>query len=151
MQLSQNTQQLFADFFSDLGLCRREEFPVIEVYVRRGSRLLTNVLMVDGITFGRHIFINPRLAERDKQSLLRIPKTLMAHEIAHVVQYRRKGSLRFLFNYARDFWRIFRKKEKWDLRSWFDSYLEIPHEIEARKAASEFPKWLLDQNEGLSN
>lgn len=142
MQLSKNAHKLFADFFCDSDLCEVHQFPDIQVYAKRGSWVVTNLLMVDGITFGRHVFINPRLISRDQKSLLRISKILMAHEIAHVIQYQREGSLNFLLNYFRDFWRIFRNKEKWDLRTWFESYMEIPHEVEARKVASEFSSWL---------
>ncbi len=146
MQLSQNGQKLFAEFFSDSGLCGENEFPDIRVYAKRGSWIVTNLLMVEGITFGRHVFINPRLITRDESNVLRMSKILMAHEIAHVIQYERDGSVNFLKSYIGDFWRNFRKKRKWSLSTWFESYMEIPHEVEARKIAAEFTSWFALKN-----
>lgn len=146
MKLSKDAHKLFAEFFCDSDLCRVQEFPDIQVYAKRGSWILTNLLLVDGITFGRTIFIRPKLTKRDKDSVLRVSKTLMAHEITHVLQYKREGLYKFLLNYFRDFWRIFRKKKQWNLRSVFESYKKIPHEVEARKVAVEFSNWLAGQN-----
>ena len=142
MRLSEPAHNIFARFFNDCELCESFEFPKVQVYVRRGSWVVTNILMVDGITIGRHVFVNPRLVSRDQNDLLRISKTLMAHEIVHVLQYQREGFRRFLTTYVLDFWKIFKRKKKWNLRTWFESYLEIPHEIEAREVASEFSQWL---------
>ncbi len=142
MRLSESATSLFTKFFEDCKRCEGFEPFEIQVYVRRGSKILTSILMVDGITIGRHIFVSPKLVSRDANDLLRISKTLIAHELVHVFQYRRLGFLKFLYVYVNDFWKIFRKKKKWNLKTWFDSYLEIPHEIEARDVASEFSVWL---------
>ncbi len=148
MRLSDPAYKLFSDFFSDCELCEGAPFPNVQVYARRGSWLVTNLLMVDGITIGRHVFINPKLVSRDRRNLLTISKTLMAHELVHVIQYQRLGFWKFLSVYVRDFWKIFKKKKKWNLRSWFESYLEVPHEVEAREIASDFSRWLTENKKG---
>ncbi len=142
MRLSEYANSLFSDFFSDSEICESGRFPKVEVYARRGSWLVTNLLMVDGITIGRFVFINPKLVKRDQDRLLRISQTLMAHELAHVLQYQREGFFPFLIGYVKSFWEIFRKKERWNFRSWYESYFEMPQEVEAREIAAEFSKWI---------
>jgi len=142
MRLSENSNKLFEEFFNQCNLCEGFEFPKVNVFARRGAWLLTNVLLVDGITIGKHIFVNPRYVWRGSTRKLRIEQKLMAHEFVHVLQYERLGFAKFLWVYVTDFWRIFRQKEKWNFKTWFESYLEIPHEIEARKFADEFMDWI---------
>ena len=146
MRLSGSAHKLYAEFFSECELCEVVEFPKIEVYVRRGSWLLTNTIMVDGITFGRHVFINPKLTSRTEDGLLTISKELIAHELVHVLQYRREGMWLFFWNYVSDFARAFRKKKKWNTQTWFETYLDLPHEREAREIASEFSGWVRNRN-----
>ncbi|MCB1023296.1 MAG: DUF4157 domain-containing protein [Acidobacteria bacterium] len=148
MQLSRAAHKLFEDFFCQRGHCNRQDFPEIEIYAKRGSWLITNLIMVDGITFGRYVFVNPGLTERDEKRVLRVSKILIAHEMAHVLQYQRLGFSRFMKSYLSDFLRIFVKKDKWNLQTWFESYSEIPHEVEARRIASEFSVWLKTKETG---
>ena len=115
--------------------------PEIQIYGRRGARILTKLLAVDGITFGRHIFIKPSLLRRDTGGKLRISRELVVHELAHTMQHRREGAFKFLFNYARAYFAILRRKKKRDARARFEAYLEIPHEIEARRAAAAYFAW----------
>lgn len=142
MNLSKNSHKLFAEFFEECDLCDTLEFPKVQVYSRRGSKILTRILMVEGITFGRHIFVQPKNVWRDEKNKLRIHQKLMAHELVHVLQYQQQGFFGFLRKYVSDFWRLFKQKEKWNLKSWFESYRDLPHEIEARKVASEFINWI---------
>jgi len=142
MLLSKYAHNLYADFFEQCDFCDKSAFPAVQVYSRRGSWILTKILGVDGITFGSHVFVNPKFVIRDKQNLLRVPKELIAHELVHVIQYRKLGFWGFLRIYIKDFWTIFKAKDHWNLRSWFDSYREIPHEKEARRFAMKFNAWL---------
>lgn len=93
--------------------------------------------MVDGITFGRHIFIRPKYLQK-RQNKLIAPKDLMAHELAHTIQYSRTGAIPFFMSYIGEFFRALRRKRKWDFQSRVEAYLEIPHEIEARDCAAAF-------------
>ena len=142
MLLSKSAHNLLDEFFRSYEPLEDFDFSGVQVYARRGSWLLTNAFMLDGIALGNHVFVNPRLVVRDDEDLLRMPKDLIVHELVHVAQYRREGAVRFLAIYVRDFWREFRTKKRWNLRTWLEAYTEIPHEVEARRVTSEFIVWL---------
>ena len=104
-------EEFFREHFSDENLI----LPVIQIYGSRGSRLLTKILSVDGITFGRHIFITPRyLRRRHQDSGLSAPSGLLVHEITHTLQYRRYGTFKFFYLYLKGFFEALRRKEKWN-------------------------------------
>lgn len=141
MKLSENSQKIYAEFFQDCDICRFFEFPKVQIYSRNGSKILTKILNVEAITFGKHIFVHPKYIRRDEKKRLRIYDKLLAHELVHVLQYQKHGFVRFLKKYIRDFWNAFKKKEKWNLETWYESYSEIPYEIQARKFAADFMHW----------
>ncbi len=147
MKLSENSQNIFAVFFNECNYCGISEFSNVQIYSRRGSWLITNTLMVDGITFGRHIFVHPKFVWRDENKKLRIQEKLVAHELVHVLQYKNLGTFGFLKKYIADFWKIFKQKDKWNSKTWFEAYLELPHEVEARKVASDFVRWFENQGQ----
>jgi hypothetical protein len=68
-----------------------------------------------GITLGDDIFVRAEFFD----SNLGLPIRLVAHELAHVVQFRRDGSPAFLARYLRD----------------WQAYLSISYEREARQVA----------------
>ena len=146
MQLSKDARRLYADFFEEVGLCEATRFPNVWIYSRKGARLLTAVLLVDGITIGRAIYVNPRFIRRSTSGRLIISKKLLAHEIVHVLQYSREGATGFLSNYIVNFWRQFRGRKRWTAKTWYEAYLSIPHEIEAREFAAKFKPWLTSRN-----
>jgi hypothetical protein len=74
---------------------------------------------VDGMTFGRHVFLNP--AHFNNERLIR-------HEQAHVDQYARDGIVRFLARYIWEY--ACGLIEHCNHR---DAYLNISYEVEARK------------------
>lgn len=76
-----------------------------------------------GITLGRKVFILDELFGEDGS----VPLQLVAHEVAHVVQYYRDGHLGFLTRYLADYARNLANG-----LSDRDAYLAIPHEVEAR-------------------
>ncbi len=127
-------ENFFRDFYGDDELI----LPEIHIYSRRVSLFVTTVLRVNGITIGRHIFIHPNFTSRDEQNRLCAPKALIAHELTHCVQYARQGFFGFLKTYVGMFWKLLRKAEKWDFQSRMQAYLDIPQEIEARRAARVF-------------
>ncbi|MEO6589435.1 MAG: DUF4157 domain-containing protein [Pyrinomonadaceae bacterium] len=124
-------QEFFRDFYGDDKII----LPEIQVYSRRISLLITAVLQVNGITLGRHIFINPQFTFRDSNNRLCAPKALIAHELTHTMQYTTLGFFGFLDSYLSAFWKLLRKSKKWDFDSRMQAYLDIPQEIEARRAA----------------
>lgn len=127
-------EKFFRDFYGDDELI----LPEIHIYSRRVSLIVTTVLQVNGITIGRHIFIHPNFTRRDEQNRLCAPKALIAHELTHSVQYSRQGFFGFLKTYLGAFWKLLRKSEKWDFQTRMQAYLDIPQEIEARRAARVF-------------
>ena len=81
-----------------------------------------------GITLGDDVYVRSEFFDARGD----IPIRLVAHEVAHVVQFRRDGTLPFLMRYV------------WDYSSGLargltdrDAYLAIGYEIEARRVAEE--------------
>lgn len=127
----------FREYLNDDNL----RLPVTRFYVGGFTKTLTKIISVHGITVGKRIFIKPTLLSLNRNNLPKLPEDLIAHEIAHVLQYRREGFLKFFYKYATDYWRNLRGKKKWDAASRHKAYLEIPFEIEARHAAARFVEW----------
>ena len=127
-------EKFFRDFYGDEELI----LPAIHIYSRRVSLIVTTVLQVNGITIGRHIFIHPKFTRRDEQNRLCAPKALIAHELTHSMQYAKQGFFGFLKTYLGAYWKFLRKSEKWDFQTRMQAYLDIPQEIEARRAARVF-------------
>ena len=141
MRLSANSHKQLEEFFREHFADENLELPVIEIYGRRGSRYLTKILAVEGICFGRHIFIAPHRLSRDETGRLRASRELVAHELAHTLQYRREGIFRFLFNYVSAYLAALRQKEKRGALARLEAYREIPHEVEARSVAAKYVDW----------
>lgn len=134
---SQKFEEFCREFFQDESFC----VPPIKIYARRGAGLITKVLKINGITFGRRILISPKLTTRSDDLRLRAPKALIAHELAHVLQYQKLGFFRFFYTYLNDYWQALKKKGRWDSAARTEAYLEISHEVEARQFADDFLKW----------
>lgn len=79
------------------------------------------------ITLGSKVFIRREFFDDDGQ----VPLDLVAHEVAHVVQFARDGLLRFFYYYLRDYMGGL-------FRGLGDSaaYRAIPYEVEARRVAA---------------
>ena len=142
MKLSRKAHYLLERFFREHFNDAELKLPEIELYSNGGARLVTKILKIYGITFGRFIFIKPELISRNRDQLLCISRELLAHETTHVLQYQKLGAILFLYTYLKAYFRALRKKKKWDFSSRQDSYLEIPHEVEARMCGRKFIEWL---------
>lgn len=81
----------------------------------------------DGIALGRSVFIRRDRVAPDGT----LPLDLLAHEVAHVAQYLRDGTIPFLLRYARDY--LAGRMRGLDDRR---AYLAIPYEVEARAVAA---------------
>ena len=141
MKLAESSHQKLEAFFREYLNDEEFHLPQIYFYVGKFTNLLTAIISVHGITFGRRIFIAPKLLSFNQNNLLNLPENLVAHEIAHVLQYGREGSLKFFYKYLTSFWRNLRKRRKWDAVSRQNAYLEIPFEVEARRVAAKFVEW----------
>ena len=141
MKLSPSSHSKLENFYREYLQAEDFSLPPIYFYFGNLTRALTFLIKVHGITFGKRIFIMPELISLNSSRQKRIPEDLAAHEIMHVIQYRRNGFLKFLYVYLRDYWRNLKRREKWDAASRRLAYLEIPFEIEARDAAQKFLEW----------
>lgn len=141
MKLSANSHRQLEEFFREYFGDDNLRLPEIQIYARRGSRLVTKLLAVDGIAFGRHIFITPRCLRRAPDDRLCAPRELIAHEIAHTLQYQRHGAFKFFYLYLKGYFAALRQKENWNFQARMKAYMEIPHEVEARAIAAKYVNW----------
>ena len=133
----------FREYFGDENL----RLPRTYFYVGGFTKTLTNLISVHGITMGKRIFIKPTLLSLNGKKLPKLPEDLIAHELVHVLQYRREGFLKFFYKYLTGYWRNLQSKKRWDAVSRHKAYLEIPFEVEARQAAARFVEWNKFQSE----
>lgn len=132
-----NLQEFFREHFSD----EKFNLPNINFHAGKFSGIFTNFLNVHGITFGGNIFIMPDLIARDAENRRKLSLELAAHEIVHVLQYRKLGFARFFYEYLKNYRQNLRKQENRSAEARHEAYLEIPFEIEARRIAREFVEW----------
>lgn len=121
---------------------RRPGQPALPPIVVSGGWLawyLTWVARADGITFGRYIFLRPRIF-RQFLATGRVLDTLgplVVHEATHVWQYRRDGILPFLVTYVGAYLRNLTRSGLWwvlSAHTRHQAYLAIPYEVQARHA-----------------
>lgn len=145
MQLAENSHQIIESFFREYLNDEGFELPTINFFAGKVTLVVSSVLRIQGITIGRSILISPTsiVYENNKKMT---SKSLLVHEIAHVLQYRREGFFRFLYKYFRSYLENLRKKRDWSPISRLEAYLEIPFEIEARKVAADFVNWHKQRN-----
>jgi DNA repair photolyase len=139
MRLARSSHQRLETFFREYLNDEAFQLPEIYFYVGRFARVLTNLINVHGITLGSRIFIKPILLSLNQNNLPKLPEDLVAHEIAHVLQYKREGFIKFFYKYLTSYFGNLRKKKNWSGYSRHQAYLEIPFEIEAR--AEKFTEW----------
>lgn len=141
MKLAESSRRKLENFFREYLNDVNFRLPNVKIYTGKFSGYFTSKIKVAGITFGRRIFIFPELLSFNRQNQLKLSEELVAHEIAHVLQYRREGFFGFLFKYLRDYRANLRNIGKRDFDSRRKAYLEIPFEIEAREVARKFIEW----------
>lgn len=141
MKLAAASHRKLESFFREYLNDENFRLPPTYFYVGGFTRTLTKIISVHGITIGKRIFIKPTLLTLNRNNLPKLPEDLIAHEITHVLQYRREGFSKFFYKYLTDYWRNLGGKKKWDAASRQEAYLEIPFEIEARQAAARFVEW----------
>jgi hypothetical protein len=148
MRLSRKSHERLETFFRDFYGEEELKLPRVDLYVKRGAGLITEVFKIYGITFGKYIFIKSDLLYRNEKGELCVSKELLAHELTHVLQYQKLGWFRFFYTYLKGYWLALKEKEKWDSAARQRAYLEIPHEIEARRCAAKFMEWMSKMENG---
>ncbi len=83
----------------------------------------------------------PDLISKDFENRRKLPLELAAHEIVHVLQYKKEGFFKFFYKYLTGYWKNLKGKKSWNFDSRYAAYREIPFEREAREAAAEFVVW----------
>ena len=146
MKLAENSQDRLETFFREFLSDESFRLPTVNFYAGKFARIFTLILQVHGITFGRHIFVMPDLIAKDFENRRKLSLELAAHEIVHVLQYKKEGFVRFFYKYLTSYWRNLRKKKDWNASSRHEAYREIPFEREAREIAAEFVEWNRDKN-----
>lgn len=145
MKLAESSHKKLEEFFKEHLQDQEFQLPVIYFYAGRFTKMFTWIIKVHGITFGRRIYIRPALISVNTANNLKLSENLAAHEIAHVLQYKKHGFIGFFYIYLKSFWGNLWEKRKWDLFSRQEAYLEIPFEVEARSIASSFEIWNRDR------
>lgn len=148
MKLADTSHQKLETFFREFLNDEHFRLPVIYFYVGGFTKILTKIVGVHGITFGRRIFIKPQIVSFNQNNFKRLPEDLAAHEITHVLQYQREGFAGFFYKYVSAYWSNLRKQKKWDGDSRHQAYLDIPFEIEARRVAAKFVEWRIFKDKG---
>jgi hypothetical protein len=141
MKLAESSHHKIESFFQERLDDKSFTLPQSHFYIGKFSRVFTAILGVHGITLGRRVFILPSLASRAENQKLKLPESLIVHELTHVLQYRREGIVRFIYQYLKSYWNNLKLEKKWDTNARRQAYLAIPFEVEARRAAAEFVEW----------
>lgn len=141
MKLAESSARKIETFFREYLDDESFVLPQIHFYTGKFSKFITRRMKIHGITIGKRIFILPDLVSLNSNEKLRLPESLVAHEIAHVLQYKREGFIRFLYKYVRDYRKNLRKEPIWDAETKHRAYLDIPFEVEAREVAEKFCRW----------
>jgi len=125
-------EEFFREFRGEPGL----RLPPVKVYSCVLSRLLLDSIGMGAITFGRRVFVSPRMVVKDGRGRRAVHGWLLVHEAAHVLQYEEAGFFKFLLKYLRDYWRELPAGEKWKLSgaARIAAYAAIPAEREALEA-----------------
>ena len=123
-------EEFFRAFRGEPGL----RLPPVKVYAGGFSRLLLDSIGMGAITFGRRVFVSPRMTVRDKKGRRAIHGWLLVHEAAHVLQYEEAGFVKFLLEYLRDYWRGLRAGGGLGGAARMAAYMAIRAEREAREA-----------------
>lgn len=143
MRLASESHQQIETFLSDRFRLESLRLPPISLYHGRVAAWLTHTFKIGAITFGRHIFVAPRMVVRDESGRLCIPGWLIAHEATHVWQYEQAGFFGFLFSYLRGYWRALRAQQRmWGGEARMAAYLAIEEECDARQSEAAYDAWV---------
>lgn len=120
------------------------DLAAVRVHRGRGARLVTRVLGASGVAFGRRLFFSAAGARTlDGRGVA--AAGLAAHEVAHVLQYRRFGFFGMLARYLRGYLRGRRARLGHD-----GAYRAIGFEREARDVGERVAAFLRGDAEALA-
>jgi hypothetical protein len=136
VKLSAESHRRVEEFFRDFRGEPALRLPPVRVYAGGLSRLLLDSIGMGAITFGRRVFVSPRMVVEEGRGRRAVHGWLLVHEAAHVLQYEEAGFVKFLLVYLRDYCRALRGAWGWKLgrAARMAAYMAIPAEREAREA-----------------
>ncbi len=144
--LSKTSHSLIEEFFRDYLGDSDFELPTVHFATGYAARFAAAVLRIQGLTIGPLVLIAPALLDRiDERTIL--PRDLVVHEIAHVIQYRQFGLFGFLRRYFGAYLANIRKEGSFSAKTRHAAYLAIPFEIEARQTAYDFVRWFANMRQ----
>lgn len=141
MKLSDSSRQNLEEFFREYLQDENFNLPEIYLYAGKFTRILTKLINVHGLAVGRRIYIAPHFVSLNSKNLKYLPADLAAHEIAHTLQYKREGLIKFLYKYVSEYRKNLQKFDEQNARTKQQAYLDISFEIEAREVAAKFIEW----------
>ncbi|HVG35933.1 MAG TPA: DUF4157 domain-containing protein [Pyrinomonadaceae bacterium] len=143
MKLAAESQQLIEAFLRERFRLATLKLPPVFIYHGGVAHFLTKTFHIGAITFGRHIFVAPKLLTRDGDGKLCVPGWLIAHESTHVLQYQREGFIGFLISYLKGYWRALRMEKSWNGEARMKAYLAIKEECDARESETAYAVWVV--------
>lgn len=141
MKLAEESYLKLEEFFRVILYEKEFRLPTIYFHAGRFSRILTGALKIHGITIGKNIFVTPKFVSPAGNNRRKVHVELAAHEIAHVLQFKREGFVRFFYKYLTSYLQNLRRQKNWNAAARQQAYLDIPFEIEARATAARFVEW----------
>ncbi|PYS52115.1 MAG: hypothetical protein DMF68_02445 [Acidobacteria bacterium] len=149
MKLTSESHKRIESFLRDYFHDAKLKLPPIHVYSGGFARLLTGRLQFLAVTFGRRIFVAPKVMARGEENRLTVPAALIAHEATHVVQYDKAGFVNFLLSYITEYLRFLREqKQGWGRAARTAAYFKISKEREAYEAEAAYPIWETMKSKG---
>jgi hypothetical protein len=147
MRLAPASHKKIEDFFRQYFGEDDLRLPPIQIYCGFWAKLLAKIFKIYGITFGRHVFIDPAFVSRDENGLPIAPFHLIVHEATHVIQYQKEGFFGFLLGYLREWIKFIREQGSRDISTRWQAYYALRHETEARAAAEAYGEWRIESVE----
>ncbi len=141
MRLAPRAQAQIEEFLRAHLQDREISLPPLRVHAGPFARWATRLLRAGGFTLGRHIFIAPKLVQRDERGRLVAPGWLIAHEAMHVLQFQRMGACRLAFSYVRTYWRELWRSRSLGREARARAYFAVPEERAAYAATEAFFRW----------
>lgn len=142
MKLASESHRKIESFLRDHFHDEKLRLPPVLIYCGRFARWLTVSFQITAITFGRRVFIAPKVITRDEENRLTVSAALIAHEATHVIQYRKAGFIRFLLSYVAEYLRALREqKQGLGKAARTAAYFKIRQEREAYEAQAAYPSW----------
>lgn len=141
MKLSKESHDILEKFFREYYKDENLVLPQTHYFSGRVVGFFTSLFGIYAITFGRIILLAPDTVKRNEKGKHTASGWLIAHEYCHVLQYERKGILRFLFFYLTEYSKNMNAIGKLNQKAHIKAYSDMWQEREAVEVEDAFVKW----------